>query len=369
MLTGLGQYQQWAPQLKGKKLGVVVNPSSQWGGCHLLDLLPAAGLQISAIFAPEHGVRGNEDAGARISHSRDEQLNVPVWSLYGKHKMPSPAQLSGIDVLLFDLQDVGVRYYTYLSTLHYLMQAAAQAKIPLWVLDRPNPNGAYLDGPTLKPEFRSFVGIYPIPLLHGMTLGELALMVKGEGWLPQAQQLKLQVIPVQEYRREQSYQLPVKPSPNLPNAQAVALYPSLGFFEATSVSVGRGTATPFQLFGHPTVKLGKFSFTPVATPGAASKPLGQNQRHYGVDLQQAKVNGFSLQYLLLAHQAFSEADQELISSSQFFDRLAGTDKLRKQLAQGLSEQQIRQSWQAELDQFRLRRRPYLLYPDYPPVTP
>ncbi|WP_337841979.1 DUF1343 domain-containing protein [Rheinheimera sp.] len=368
-MTGLGQYQHWATELKGKKLGVVVNPSSQWGGCHLLDLLSTAGLRISAIFAPEHGVRGNEDAGAFINHSQDARLGIPVWSLYGQHKMPSSEQLAGVDLLLFDLQDVGVRYYTYLSSLHYVMQAAAQAGIPLWVLDRPNPNGAYLDGPVLKPQFSSFVGIYPVPLLHGMTLGELALMAKGEGWLEQASQLQLKVIPVKNYRREHSYLLPVKPSPNLPNAQAVALYPSLGFFEATQISVGRGTATPFQLIGHPSVKLGDFRFTPVATPGAASKPLGQDQPHDGLNLQQAKVNGFSLQYLLLALQAFAGADQPLITSPQFFDRLAGTDQFRKQLVQGLSEQQIRQSWQAELDQFRLRRRPYLLYPDYPPVTP
>ncbi len=363
--TGLGQYLQWAGELKGKKLAVVVNPSSQWGGCHLLDLLPAQGLNIRAIFTPEHGISGSADAGAVVQDGRYAPLAVPVWSLYGKHKGPTAEQLAGIDVLLFDLQDVGVRYYTYLSSLHYVLRAAASAGVVVWVLDRPNPNGSYLDGPTLKPEFRSFVGIYPLPLLHGMTLGELALMAKGEGWLDNADTLRLKVIPVAEYRREMPYALPVKPSPNLPNAKAIALYPSLGFFEATEVSVGRGTAAPFQQLGHPKVKLGDFNFTPLASPGSASNPLGQDQRHYGQDLRQQQTSGFTLRYLIDAQQAFRHAGQPLITSPAFFDKLAGTDALRIQLTQGLSERQIRQSWQAELQQFRLRRRPYLLYPDYP----
>jgi len=363
--TGLGQYQNWAGELQGKKLAVVVNPSSQWGGCHLLDLLPAQGLNIRAIFTPEHGIHGSADAGALVQNGHYAPLAVPVWSLYGKHKGPTAEQFAGIDVLLFDLQDVGVRYYTYLSTLHYVLQAAASASVVVWVLDRPNPNGAYLDGPTLKPKFRSFVGIYPLPLLHGMTLGELALMAKGEGWLDNATKLQLKVIPVAQYRRDMPYALPVKPSPNLPNVQAIALYPSLGFFEATEVSVGRGTTAPFQQFGHPKVKLGNFSFTPVASPGSASKPLGQDKRHYGHDLRRQQTSGFTLRYLMDAQQAFRHASQPLITSPVFFDRLAGSDQLRLQLQQGQSEAQIRQSWQAELQQFRLSRRPYLLYPDYP----
>lgn len=284
-------------------------------------------------------------------------------SLYGKNKKPTAEALQGIDLLIFDLQDVGVRYYTYLSTLHYVMEAAAEQKIPLLVLDRPNPNGAYVDGPVLDKSYQSFVGMHPIPLLHGMTLGELALMIKAEDWIQQAEQLELYVWPVKNYQRDMPYDLPVRPSPNLPNAQAVALYPSLGFFEATPLSVGRGTNFPFQLLGYTNPPLGNFAFSPVSKAGAALNPPLKNQLVLGLDLRKAKAGGLNLSYLIQAQAVFSKHQLKLFNSPDFMDKLAGSAKLRHQLEQGWSEAQIRQSWQVDLQKFRQQRRPYLLYPD------
>ena len=234
-------------ELKAKHIALVANQSSLVGDTHLLELLLQQGLQVKTVFSPEHGFRGTADAGAKVDNSIDPETGVAVLSLYGKNKKPTPEALSGIDLLIFDLQDVGVRYYTYLSTLYYVMEAAAEQNIPLLILDRPNPNGAYVDGPVLENHHQSFVGMHPIPLLHGMTLGELALMIKGEAWINKAEQLKLFVLPIKNYQRNKPYDLPMRPSPNLPNAQAVALYPSLGFFEATPLSIGRGTDFPFQV--------------------------------------------------------------------------------------------------------------------------
>lgn len=359
------QFEQYLPLLQGKKVGLVVNQTAQVGGCHLVDLLRQRQITIQSVFAPEHGFRGVVDAGAAVTDGIDPDSGLKVWSLYGKDKKPSPERLADIDILVFDIQDVGVRFYTYLSTLHYVMEAAAEQNIPLLVLDRPNPNGAYVDGPVLDEKFRSFVGMHPIPLLHGMTLAELAQMIQGEQWIEQAKQLKLTVIKVPAYQRDEIYDLPVRPSPNLPNAQSVALYPSLGFFEATPMSLGRGTSSPFQVLGYTESAFGSFRFTPVSTPGAALNPPLKDQQLYGEDLRQVSVRGLDLSYLINWHQKFRSKGLEFFNSPAFMDKLAGTDQLRLQIEQGQSEAQIRQSWQSGLQVFLNTRKAYLLYPDLP----
>ncbi|MGY5795720.1 exo-beta-N-acetylmuramidase NamZ family protein [Rheinheimera faecalis] len=351
-------------ELKAKQIALVVNQSSIVGDTHLLELLLQQDLTVKTVFSPEHGFRGTADAGAKVDNSIDPDTGVAVLSLYGKNKKPKAQALKGIDLLIFDLQDVGVRYYTYLSTLHYVMEAAAAQNIPLLVLDRPNPNGAYVDGPVLDKDYQSFVGMHPIPLLHGMTLGELALMIKGEGWINKAEQLKLYVLPVKNYQRDMPYDLPVRPSPNLPNAQAVALYPSLGFFEATPLSIGRGTDFPFQVLGYTNPPLGNFAFSPVAKAGAALNPPLKNQLVLGLDLRSVKAGGLDLSYLIQAQRLFAKHQLKLFNSPDFMDKLSGSHKLRQQIEQGWSEAQIRQSWQSELIKFRQQRQPYLLYPDH-----
>lgn len=363
--VGAGQLKQRQAELSGKRLGLVVNQSSRLGHCHLLDVLHELGLPVAVIFTPEHGFRGDADAGAAVADSRDRQTGIAIYSLYGANKAPTAAQLAGVDLLLFDLQDVGTRFYTYLSTLHYVMQAAAAAKIPLWVLDRPNPNGRWLDGPVLKPAFRSFVGLHPIPVLHGMTLGELALMIKGEGWINDAEQLLLTVVPVMQYQRDLPYVLPVPPSPNLPNRQAIAWYPTLALFEGTSVSVGRGTAWPFQVLGHPLLPdtSADLQIRPQSTPGAALNPPWRDTQMSAEDFRQRfPAQGLMVEVWLEWQQRFAAKGQRLIENPAFFDKLAGTDQLRQQLEQGQSAAQIRQSWQAELTAFARLRQPYLLYP-------
>lgn len=350
-------------ELSSKRIGLVVNQSSLVGNIHLLELLLQQGLQVNKIFSPEHGFRGTADAGAKVENSIDPQTGVAVVSLYGKNKKPTAEALQDIELLIFDLQDVGVRYYTYLSTLHYVMEAAAEQNIPLLVLDRPNPNGAYVDGPVLDKNYQSFVGLHPIPLLHGMTLGELALMIKGESWIHKAEQLKLYVLPIKNYQRHMPYELPVRPSPNLPNAQAVALYPSLGFFEATPLSIGRGTDFPFQVLGYTNPPFGNFAFSPVSKAGAALNPPLKNQLVLGQDLREVKAGGLDLSYLIQAQRLFAKHQLKLFNSPDFMDKLSGTIKLRQQIEQGWTETQIRQSWQSELMKFRQQRQPYLLYPD------
>ncbi len=363
--VGASQLKQRQAELRGKRLGLVVNQSSRLGHCHLVDVIAELGLQVTVIFTPEHGFRGDADAGAAVADSRDQHSGVPIYSLYGAQKAPDAAQLAQVDLLLFDLQDVGTRFYTYLSTLHYVMQAAANAKIPLWLLDRPNPNGRWLDGPLLQPEFSSFVGLHPIPLLHGMTLGELALMIKGEGWISNSKALTLIVLPIANYRRDLPYDLPVPPSPNLPNRQAVAWYPTLALFEGTAVSVGRGTAWPFQLAGHPLLLENSASWvvTPVTTPGAALNPPWRDTPIGAEDYRtELPRHGLMVEVWLAWHKRFKAKGLTLIDKPAFFDKLAGTDQLRQQLDQQQNAAQIRQSWQQGLASFAQRRAPYLLYP-------
>lgn len=358
---GAAQLDEYLPLLQGKRVGLLVNQTSRVDDQHLVDLLLENEINIVSIFAPEHGFRGDHDAGAKVSSGVDSKTGLPLLSLYGANKAPSAEQMQALDIVIFDIQDVGVRYYTYISSMHYMMQAAASQNVAMLVLDRPNPNGRYLDGPVLDLAFQSFVGMHPIPLLHGMTVGELALMIKGERWIDQAAQLDLTVIPVANYQRDMPYTLPIPPSPNLPNDQAIALYPSLGFFEATPLSVGRGTPYPFQVLGYDKFSVGDFKFTPVATPGAALNPPLKDSPSKGQDLRQISAGGLDLSYLITWQQLFSDHNTTFFNSPGFMDKLAGTSTLRQQIEQGLTEQQIRASWQSELQTFAGQRQPYLLY--------
>ncbi|WP_213609006.1 exo-beta-N-acetylmuramidase NamZ domain-containing protein [Pseudoalteromonas sp.] len=359
--VGAEQFTLYLPQLKNKRVGLVVNQTSLVEQTHLVDSLLAKNINISKIFAPEHGFRGDHDAGAHVKNAVDSKTGIALISIYGKNKKPSAKVLSDVDVIIFDIQDVGVRFYTYISSMHYMMEAAAEQGVEFIVLDRPNPNISHIDGPILEPEFKSFVGMHPIPVLHGMTVGELANMIKGEGWINQAHDLKLNVIPIAGYTRTTPYSLPVKPSPNLPNDQSIALYPSLCFFEATPISIGRGTDFAFQVMGYSPVALGDFSFTPRSIKGAALNPKFKNQMVKGIDLRESDTTGLNLNYLINAYRQLTQAKLVFFERADFMDKLAGTDKLRLAIEAGQSAEEIKQSWQAALEQFKQQRAPYLLY--------
>ena len=354
--------QEYLPLLKGKKVGLVANQSSVVfkGGqsVHLVDTLMKHQVNIQKVFAPEHGFRGTADAGELIKDGKDSKTGLPIVSLYGNNKKPKPEQLQGIDVMLFDLQDVGVRFYTYISTLHYVMEACAEQNIPLIVLDRPNPNGFMVDGPMLEKEYTSFVGMHPIPVLHGMTIGEYAQMINGEKWLKNQVQCSLTVISCLNYTHQNSYSLRIKPSPNLPNDQSINLYPSLCFFEGTNVSVGRGTEKQFQIYGSPFLKGFYFQFTPKPNVGAKD-PMHNGKICFGEDLSRiALVQKLELKWLIKAYQQTEDKTQFF---NNFFVKLAGTQNLQKQIESGLTESEIRQSWQQGLEDFKLIRAKYLLY--------
>jgi uncharacterized protein YbbC (DUF1343 family) len=366
ILTGADQTAAYLPQLKNKRVGLIVNQTSEIEGVLLPDTLLKAGVTIVKIFSPEHGFRGNADAGAKVKSGVDEQTGLPVISLYGNNKKPTAAQLKDIDILVFDLQDVGARFYTYISTLQYALEACAENGKPLMVLDRPNPLGYIVDGPILESSNQSFVGMQPIPVVHGMTVGEYAKMLIGEKWLKSAKPV-LTIIPCKNYTHRNLYQLPVSPSPNLKSMTAIYLYPSMCFFEGTQVSLGRGTDKPFQQFGHPLLKKFKYTFTPTSMPGATDPPL-KNQKCYGmlvatnetdaIDLTDRKLQ---IKWLLEAYQNFPEKNKFFTS---YFEKLAGTATLRKQIEQGLSEAAIRKSWEPGLNKFKAIRKKYLLYPEF-----
>ncbi|MBQ9201348.1 MAG: DUF1343 domain-containing protein [Bacteroidales bacterium] len=361
LLTGAQQTEVYFPWLADKSFALVINQTSQIDGVSLADTLCRAGLRPQCIFAPEHGFRGTADAGAAIADGRDPQTGLRVFSLYGNNKKPSPEQMEGLDYLIFDIQDVGCRFYTYLSTLHYVMEACAENGKTLILLDRPNPDD-YVDGPLLEASCRSFVGMHPIPILHGCTLGELAGMINGQGWLAEGRRCSLKVVTVKGWRHGQPYSLPVKPSPNLPSDRAVRLYPSLCLFEGTSISVGRGTTTPFEIIGAPDQTLGDFQFVPRSLPGFDSRPMYRNQTCFGIDLRQDTTTcGFSLRWLLEMYRRSPDKDQ-FFKNARFFDLLAGTPLLRQQILEGLDQESIRQSWQASLSEYRQMRAVYLLYP-------
>ena len=361
---GAWSTEAYVPLLANKKVGVIVNQTSLIGATHLLDSLLAKGVNVVKIYDPEHGLRGQADAGEVIKDGFDGKTGIPVISLYGDKKKPQAGDLSGVDILVFDIQDVGVRFYTYISTLHYVMEAAGENNIPLVVLDRPNPNGHYIDGPLLDTvKYRSFVGMHPVPVVYGMTMGELARMIKGENWIKSG--CNLTVISCTNYDHSKSYDLPVKPSPNLPNLRAVVLSPGLCFFEGTPVSIGRGTATPFQLAGHPEYPDKSFSFIPKAVPGAMYPPQ-EGKFCYGIDLTHADVDSLfnaSQMDLTVLLDFYNKLPKESFFNASWFDKLAGGPSFRESIQKGMTEAQIRQSWVRDIEAFKIKRAKYLLYAD------
>lgn len=340
---------------------VVANQASRVGNTHLVDTLIASGFNVRYILCPEHGFRGDAEAGAKVKDGMDPRSGLPIISLYGNNKKPRASQLQGVDAIIFDLQDVGCRFYTYISTLHYVMEFCAENDVALCVLDRPNPNTSYVDGPVLEERYKSFVGMHPgVPVVYGMTIGEYAQMINGEGWLNGGRKCQLQVVAVQNYTHDSVYHLPIPPSPNLRTAQAIALYPSLCLFEGTNVSVGRGTEKPFEWIGRPSYKDHRFSFVPHPIPGVSDSPLHNGKRCYGLDLSEVEVDKcFDLHYLLEMYQNSDKSTFFL--KSNFFEKLAGTDLLRKQLQQGVSEEEIRLTWEPGLLAFMAIRQKYLIY--------
>jgi len=357
--VGADNFDSYASLLKNKKVGIVTNQTGILSDkIHLVDFLISKGINIQKIYAPEHGFRGNADAGEIIIDGKDSKTGLTIISLYGDNKKPKPEQLEDIDVLIFDLQDVGARFYTYISSLHYVMEACAENNIPLIIFDRPNPNGNIVDGPILEPEYSSFVGMHPVPVLHGMTIGEYAQMINGERWLKNGVQCELQVIACSAYNREMSYSLLVKPSPNLPNDKAVNLYPSLCFFEGTNVSVGRGTEQQFQIYGSPYLPKTEFSFVPKPNFGAKD-PLYNGVECYGEDLSsEPRLNQLELKWLIKGYNQTSDRTKYF---NPFFTKLAGTKNLQKQIEIGMPEEEIRETWRIGLDYFKKMRSQYLIY--------
>lgn len=357
---------QYFNKIAGKRLGVVANQTSLIGNIHLVDSLLSAGMQVVKVFSPEHGFRGQAEAGEHVGNNIDGRTGLPLISLYGDHRKPTPEDLEGIELMLFDLQDVGARFYTYISTLTMVMEACSESKVPMLILDRPNPNGFYIDGPLLDPGFSSFVGMHSIPIVHGMTIAEYARMVNGELWLKDSLLCDLDWVEVSGYNHRKQYTLPVRPSPNLPDMESVYLYPSLCLFEGTIVSVGRGTDKPFTIIGYPGYQNGNFSFTPESREGASLNPVykgiecsGYNLRDEVPDLM---INpGIRLKWLILMYNSYSVRTEFFTS---FFNKLAGSEKLRQQIEAGLSEDEIKASWQEDLIKFQKIRHKYLLYHDF-----
>ena len=365
--NGADQIETLISLIGNKKIALVANQTSLTGGTHLLDTLCSLGKRPVALFAPEHGFRGKADAGETVKDGKDVKTGTPIISLYGKNKKPSAANLANIDLIVFDIQDVGARFYTYISTLYYVMQACAENGKELIVLDRPNPCD-YVDGPILKKEYKSFVGMLPIPVLHGCTMGELAGMINGEGWLGNNMKCNYSVIKIKGWKHGDPYSLPVKPSPNLPNDQSIALYASLCLFEATSVSVGRGTYFPFQVIGSPLLPKDKypFSFTPKALEGFDKNPLHKDITCHGLDLRKTdakQLKGFSLKYIIEIYNEFKKMNksESFLTRPKWFDLLMGTNQVRFDMLKGKSEKEIRSAWNEELKEYMEMREKYILY--------
>jgi uncharacterized protein YbbC (DUF1343 family) len=360
IIPGAHQLDKYLNKLKGKQVAMVVNQTSTIGKTHLVDTLKSLGVNIKTVFAPEHGFRGDSDAGATVKSGMDDKTGLPIISLYGKNKKPLPEQLQNIDIVIFDIQDVGTRFYTYISTMHYVMEACAEQGKQLLILDRPNPNGMYIDGPLLKMEHQSFVGMHPIPILHGLTVAELALMINGEKWLNKQLICTLEIIKVKNYSHDKSYSLATAPSPNLPNDLSIKLYPSLCLFEGTEISVGRGTNKPFQQIGHPSLTNFNYEFTPVSMEGFSSNPPYKDQKCYGLLLQADSIEGgLNLKHIIKIYEAF---DNKSVFFNNFFIKLAGTDQLKQQITAGFTEKEIKLSWQGDLLSYKKMREQYLLYP-------
>lgn len=363
IVMGAAQFDAYLPLLKDKNVAMVVNQTSEVEGKHIVDWLLEKKVKVKKIFAPEHGFRGTADAGEKVSNATDSKTGLPLLSLYGKDRKPSEQHLKDIDVVIFDIQDVGTRFFTYISTMHYVMEACAEQGKTVVIFDRPNPNGDYVDGFVLEMKHQSFVGMHPIPVVHGLTVGELAQMINGEGWLPNKLRCKLEVVKCQSYTHKSKYSLPIKPSPNLPNDRAVYLYPSLCFFEGTIASLGRGTDSPFQLIGYPDYPDKTFSFIPKSTEGAKNPPL-KDQVCYGKDFRQTQnwKYRFSLEELIHFYQ--TSPDKSKFFLNDFINRLAGTERLRSMIEVGKTEEEIRASWQKELADYKVIRKKYLLYEDF-----
>lgn len=350
--------------LKNKRTGCVVNHTSLVGERHLVDFLSDKGVIVSKIFAPEHGFRGEAAAGEEINNSTDPETGIRIVSLYGNHKKPAREDLDDLDVVIFDIQDVGCRFYTYISTLHLVIEACAEHDVPLLILDRPNPNGDYVAGPVLERRFTSFVGMDPIPVVHGCTIGELALMIDGEQWHDAGKRCQITVIPVRDYTHNTPYSLPVRPSPNLPNDLAVRLYPSLCLFEATSVSIGRGTGFPFQVIGGTKPISGAFTFTPVDLPGIAMDPVNEGKLCYGVDLRNlTDIPRFTLKYFMEFYQMYP-VEKEFLTRENWLNLLMGSDDLIAGIRSGKSSMEIIRNWEPGLEKYKKIRKKYLLYTDF-----
>ncbi|MEO8761943.1 MAG: DUF1343 domain-containing protein [Bacteroidia bacterium] len=363
--TGAAQTDKYLPLLKGKRVAVIANVTSLINNTHLVDTLISLKIDVKKIFSPEHGFRGLADAGETVHSDKDKKTGLQIISLYGKHMKPTKEDLADVDVIIYDIQDVGVRFYTYISTMSNCMDAAAENKKMFVVLDRPNPNGYYIDGPVLEPAFKSFLGMHPVPVVYGMTCGEYAQMVNGEGWLTNRIKCDLKVISVQNYTHFDMYQLPVKPSPNLPNMKSVYMYPALGLFEGTIISVGRGTDFPFQVIGHPDLKTGIFTFTPHPTDGA------KTPKYNGILCHGFDLSAFADTYIKDAKQLYLlwlSGTYRDLKRDDFFDENfnvhAGNASLQNQIKQGMPETKIRQSWQADIQKFKTIRKKYLLYKDF-----
>jgi uncharacterized protein YbbC (DUF1343 family) len=361
---GAERMEDFLPLIRDKHIALVANHTSLVAGTHLVDTLISRGMgkdQLLRVFAPEHGFRGERAAGAHVADGKDPLTGIAIVSLYGAHRKPEPEDLSGVELVVFDLQDVGARFYTYISTLHYVMEACAEQGVPLLVLDRPNPNGGYVDGPIREANYTSFVAKHPIPVVYGLTIGELAGMINEEGWLNAGIRCDLQVIPCANYSRDMEYSLPVAPSPNLPNDHAIRLYPSTCFFEGTVLSEGRGTSMPFEVYGHPDLE-GDFSFTPRSIPGVSGDPKFKDQLCVGADLRgfvpEEGWTRLNLQWLLEAYKKFPAKSEFFLS---YFDTLAGTARLREQIEAGWDEHRIRSSWQPGLEAYLNIREKHLLY--------
>lgn len=358
---GAEQTDVYVQELKGKRVAIFANNTSVVNGVHLVDILVNAKVNVVKIMSPEHGFRGDVPDGDNVEDSIDKKTGIPIISIYGdKNKKPTPEHLADVDVVIFDIQDVGCRFYTYISSLHYLMEACAENKKKLLVFDRPNPNG-FVDGPILQPENKSFVGMHPVPIAHGMTIGEYARMINGEGWLQNAQKCELEVIPMKNYTHHDSVSLPVKPSPNLPNDHAVRLYPSICLFEGTALSLGRGTYMPFEVLGHPDLKNQPFEFTPVSIPTMSAKPKLEGQVCHGIDLRKVKPERrITLKYLIEMYNQFPDKEKFFIP---YIDKLSGTKEFKEQIKNGMTEEQIRATWQAGLEQYKVMRKRYVMYAD------
>ena len=374
IIVGANRTDVYLPLLKVKRVGVVANQTSVIFKkktrderqetkvyTHLVDSLLALNVNINKVFSPEHGFRGTADAGENVKDGVDVKTQLPIFSLHGKHKKPTAEQLEDIDIMIFDIQDVGVRFYTYISTLHYVMEACAENNVPLLILDRPNPNGNYVDGPTLEKQHQSFLGMHRIPLVHGMTIGEYAKMINGEGWLKDAAKCDITIVEMKHYNHDKTYSLPIRPSPNLPNDQSIALYPSLGLFEGTNINAGRGTEFQFQRYGAPFLDDSHYTFSYTPQPNFGSKyPKHQDELCYGEDLSEVKAERrFTLEYIIDAYK--NSTDKSKVFNTINFTKHAGTEKLQQQIESGMSEEDIRASWQDDLKVFKKIRSSYLIY--------